>query len=667
VSEKAPAGKRDGATNGAPLSVAALAAAKRLDPDWLRGELGVEDLPGGGVAIPYYDETGAELFSRERGRPGGPRFRQPAGVPLRPYGLWRLDGARREGRVFLAEGESDAWALWSAGLPALAVPGAGACGCLTAEDLCGVEAAYACPDNDAAGKEMAAALAARLGAVGYGGRLYSVTLPAGVKDVSDLCRDDPAGFASRWRQLTEAAAPLFVRRSGQAAPGNGRADRVPAAPPPGLVSATVADLRPRPVRWVVPRYLPLGKVVLVAGDGGHGKSTLALHVAACLSRGVCAFGLDYADAPAGETLLIQCEDDWEDTVLPRLLALGADVRHVHRLVGVRSADGRLSPFTLAHFQELDLKLEECPAIKLVVIDPAGAYVGAGVDDHRDSELRALLGPLAELAARRGVTVLLVKHFCKAPAVKAVVKIGGSTGYVNSVRAAFVVLPDREDEDRALLLPAKFNVGRKPKGLAFRRAGLTAGQLEEMLRPYEELGEGDRERIGETAFRLEWEGEVDVTADEQLAEGQRAERGPSKVERCVAWLREFLKEHAHPSDEIAAAAKKAGFTFDNQKEAKAHLKGEGLCSSKDGFRGEWWCGFGDPAAWKRRPDKGAPPPFPSFPSLEKQGENPQAPPKGGKEGKGGSGPDPPDGGEAEGLDRRSREAFPQEDDADAPAP
>jgi hypothetical protein len=376
--------------------------------------------------------------------------------------------------------------------------------------------------------------------------------------------------------------------------GNGQAR-------PGLVSASMASVRPKPVRWLVPGRVPLGKVVLAAGDGGHGKSTLALHLAACLSRATAAFGLNYADALDGETLLIQCEDDWEDTVLPRLLALGADVARVHRLVGVRGADGQLSAFTLAHFQELEEKLEDCPGIKLVVIDPAGAYVGSGVDDHRDNELRALLGPLAELAARRRVTILLIKHFNKAPTLKAVQKIGGGVGYVNAVRAAFVVLPDQEDEDRALVLPAKFNVGRRPKGLAFRRVGLSPEQLDEVLRPYEELSAEDRGRIGETVFRLEWEGEVDVTADQQLAEGQRAERGPSKAEQCMAWLREFLREYAYPDGELQDAAEKAGHSLAQLKAAKARLRQEGLRSKPLGFSGAWWNGFGDPRDWRQRPE------------------------------------------------------------------
>jgi DNA primase len=388
-----------------------------------------------------------------------------------------------------------------------------------------------------------------------------------------------------------------------------------------LQTSCISGLRPKPIRWISPKRIPLGKVVLVAGDGGHGKSMVTLHLTARLSRGEPAFGLDDPDSIRGETLLIQCEDDWEDTVLPRLLALGADLAKIHRQEGIRGCDGKVMPFCLAHYAALEKTLEENPVIKLVVIDPAGAYIGSGIDDHKDSELRSLLGPLAELAARCGVTILLVKHFSKAPTVKAVNKISGSTGYVNAVRAAFVVLPDEENTDRALFLPVKFNIGRRPKGLAFRRVELPSAKVDEILRPFSELTADDRQRIGEAIFTLEWEGEVDATADDQLADAQRSERGPNKVEKCTEWLKQFLAEYAYPSDEIKAAASKAGFSFDNLKQAKKILKSDGLVSTNQGtFGGVWWNGFGRPDQWLRRPEKSASPDSPHSPQCGKPSEN-----------------------------------------------
>src|SRR5262249_45837994 len=119
-------------TNGsdkAHLTIELLAKAKKLDADYLI-RLHLEDIPGGGVSIPYYaDAPGDEvLFRRERDNPrrknseGEPkRFHQPAGVKLQPYGLWRLIYARETRFLYLVEGESDCWTLWHYNLPALGI------------------------------------------------------------------------------------------------------------------------------------------------------------------------------------------------------------------------------------------------------------------------------------------------------------------------------------------------------------------------------------------------------------------------------------------------------------------------------------------------------------------------------------------------------------------
>jgi hypothetical protein len=113
--------------NGRSLTLEALATAKRLPMDFLRG-LGLRDLPQGGVVIPYFDRTGEQLFIRERESPrcGKNWFSQPAGIPLAAYGQWKLHEGEKAGIIILVEGESDCWALWHHSLPALGIPGANA-------------------------------------------------------------------------------------------------------------------------------------------------------------------------------------------------------------------------------------------------------------------------------------------------------------------------------------------------------------------------------------------------------------------------------------------------------------------------------------------------------------------------------------------------------------
>jgi hypothetical protein len=431
-------------------------------------------------------------------------------------------------------------------------------------------------------------------------------------------------------------------------------------------------VKPWPLDWLIPDYWPLGKILLLAGDGGHGKSMLTLDVAACLSAGRPCLGLKYDSPPPCDVMIVSCEDDWEDTVIPRLIAARADRDRILRVNGTKTADGKVVPFSLADCEALDVELARQKHVRFVVIDPAGAYIGrCGIDDHKDSELRAQLGPLAEVAARRCVTFALVKHLIKGLTLRAVHKVGGSAGYVNAVRAAFLLTPDAADPALKLLLPLKYNLGEKPGGRSFRFEGLPKDEQEALLEPFPDLRPDDRRRLGQQLVRLRWEGAVAVDADDALAATDRRERGPGRVDACADWLKTFLAGFAYPSEEIVTAAQAAGFTFSNVKDAKIRLKPEGLRNTKEGFQGEWWSGFGDPSTWTLRPagPKGAPPPattghvraFGAFGAFEPnkgvspkgskespqrvQGgndEKPPAPTKGSKGSKesGGGGPDGP---------------------------
>jgi hypothetical protein len=369
-----------------------------------------------------------------------------------------------------------------------------------------------------------------------------------------------------------------------------------------LATTCLATIRPEPVRWLVPGYLPLGKLVLVAGDGGHGKSTLTLDLTANLTTGRPCLGLAHEPLSPCDVLLVSCEDDYADTILPRLLSAGADLDRVWRVDGIRDKDGKVLPFNLASYEALEKELKAKPNVRFVVIDPAGAYVGkTGIDDHKDSELRALLGPLAELAARTQVTILLVKHLVKGATARAVHKVGGSAGYVNTVRAAFVLAPDSEDEDKKLFLPLKFNLGCRPSGLAFRTCSLDAAEQRQILDAYgQHLDEKDRERLAGQLFRITWEGAVDITADAVMAENARREKGPGKVDQAAEWLERFLAEYAYPHAEVVAAGEAAGHSRDNLFRARTKLADKIKASNKGRFGGQWFWGPGHPATWVIRP-------------------------------------------------------------------
>jgi hypothetical protein len=586
--------------NGRAVTVAELANVKLLPADFI-STLGLIDLPDGGVGISYFDRSGKELAVKRRTALRATEGSYwPKGQPLSAYGLWRLDEAVKAGFLILVEGESDCWALWFHRLPALGIPGANAVKTLAKEYVEVVETIYIHREPDQGGTTLVEGMVKRLVAIGFKGKVFELRMPDGIKDPADLHAADAAQFKTRLKEAICKATPLELPR---AVARNGQHDQT-AAEPAGLATTCLDTIRPVPVRWLVPGHLPLGKLILLAGDGGHGKSTLTLDLAACLTTGRPCFGLTHEPMPPSDVLLVSCEDDFADTVVPRLLSAGADLARIRKVDGIPTKDGKTAEFCLAHVQRIEEELMARRGIRLVVIDPAGAYVGrSGVDDYNDSELRSLLGPLAELAARCRVTILLVKHFVKGATAKAVHKVGGSAGYVNTVRAAFIVTPDADDADKKLFLSLKFNLGSRPSGIAYRMRPLDVPARDRILDAYgAHLDAEDRDRLAEQLYRIEWEGTVDADADRVLSAHDRREREGGRSERAAEWLQQFLAEFAYPSEEILARGKDAGFSRNALFAAKKVL---GIAASNrvKGVGGPWYWGLSDPSSWRIAPDTG----------------------------------------------------------------
>jgi hypothetical protein len=194
----------------------------------------VKDLPGRGIAISYYDLDGMELFVRKRDVPRGPRFKQPAGVQLRPCGLNRLDVARLRGHLYLTEGESGAWTLWACELPALGLPGSGAAKALKAEHLGDVHDLYVLPDNDPAGEKFLAGVLDRLRGLNFHGRVWRVHVPKGQKDVSEWWCANPRAFPHGLKEAVKNAERLAL-------PAARAKDSPPAADTSRLATTCLAE------------------------------------------------------------------------------------------------------------------------------------------------------------------------------------------------------------------------------------------------------------------------------------------------------------------------------------------------------------------------------------------------------------------------------------------
>ncbi|MBI3068655.1 MAG: AAA family ATPase, partial [Betaproteobacteria bacterium] len=239
--------------------------------------------------------------------------------------------------------------------------------------------------------------------------------------------------------------------------------------PSGITYRCMADVQPKPIRWLWPGRIARGKVSLIAGHPGLGKSQAAVSFAAIVSTGGL-WPVDRTRCERGAVVILSAEDDPEDTIRPRLEAAGADLSRVYVLDAVREADERgeiqARAFNLAtDISRLGVLLGNLRDVALIVIDPVSAYLG-GVESHNNAEVRALLAPLAELAARHGVAVIAVSHLNKASGTEALLRVQGSIAFSAAARAVWGVARDKENPARRLFLPLKNNLGHDQTGLAF---------------------------------------------------------------------------------------------------------------------------------------------------------------------------------------------------------
>jgi putative DNA primase/helicase len=285
----------------------------------------------------------------------------------------------------------------------------------------------------------------------------------------------------------------------------------------GVVSLDVqlaSDVRPEVLRWLMHGFVPLGKLTLLAGLPNQGKTTLAMLIAALLTRGALAG--DLHGTPAN-VLIASMEDDAADTLVPRAMAAGADLKRVRFVTCKPDAGGVID--LARHRVEID-KLMRAFDARLLIIDPLVAALPAGsVNSHRDADVRSVLAPLGAMAQERNAAVVAVMHYSK-ERNSALEGVNGSIALAAAARSLMVFGADPRDEDAEnsgarVLASGKANLTRKAQSLECRVESRTVDGWE-------------NERIPISVVVL---GEAcDVTADELVAPKKQKDATPrEKVE------------------------------------------------------------------------------------------------------------------------------------------
>lgn len=238
-----------------------------------------------------------------------------------------------------------------------------------------------------------------------------------------------------------------------------------------LTSATA--IRSERLHWIWTGRMPRRSLVVVAGEKGLGKSLLTnARVPAAITRGLLDGELH---GQAADVLIATAEDDWASVVKPRLMAHGADLDRVHR-VAVHDDDGDsllTLPDDVARLEKEIIRLRNSGhAVAMLVVDPIGAFLATSTDTHRDASVRRALAPLAAMAERLDLVVVVVAHLTKDESGRLINRVSGAGAFVNAARSVLALARDPGDPqgeqgvDRVLLHVGS-NWGRYAPTLAWR--------------------------------------------------------------------------------------------------------------------------------------------------------------------------------------------------------
>jgi hypothetical protein len=256
--------------------------------------------------------------------------------------------------------------------------------------------------------------------------------------------------------------------------------------------------------------------------------------------------------------VVTAEDHLAAVARPRLEAARADLDLVRFVT---------APITLPDDAQKLGELVDEFEVKLVVLDPLVAFIGDGVNTHRDHHVRRVLAPLADLAERARVALVVVIHTNKAMGTEPLMRISGSIGFTGAARTVLLAADDPQDDNRRILGVVKSNLAEMPAPLAYRVVGEVVHD-------------------GIPTSRIEWLGEApEVDVRELLAQRDPEER--TAREEAIEYLQEAgVQEVARQAKELLADAGAMGISDKTLQRARRALR---IPSWRDGFQGPYYWG------------------------------------------------------------------------------
>ena len=344
-----------------------------------------------------------------------------------------------------------------------------------------------------------------------------------------------------WKEFREHYEPGCYERGTRERPA-------PAAPDFPASGTLLSEVEPERVSWLWRGWLALGKLSVIDGDPGLGKSAAVLDIAARVSTGRSFPDGSRCEAGAGGVVILSAEDGLADTIKPRLDAAGADTSRILSLATVPVEDEGIRHERLLSIPE-DIPLIEHAVghigAKLVIVDPLMAFLSGEINSHKDQDVRRALAPLAAMAERAGAAIHVVRHLSKGDGRSPIYRGGGSIGIIGAARMGSLVAKDPQDDNRRVLAPTKNNLAMQPKSLLYR---------------LEEADNG--------AVEVVWTGETGLSAGDLLQTPNGAE-SEARTE-AEDFLTSLLADGPVPSEEVFRESKEAGISTSTLRRAKKNL-------------------------------------------------------------------------------------------------
>jgi hypothetical protein len=308
--------------------------------------------------------------------------------------------------------------------------------------------------------------------------------------------------------------------------------------------AKFSEVSHKPPAWLWPNWLPLGKLAILDGDPGLGKSTLLFDLAARVSNG--GVMPDGAQGASGNVIILNAEDDPAETIQPRLAAAGANPERVFHLGEVNAGNRRRQVQIPDDAPLLGRLIAEQDA-RLLIVDPLLAFL-AGADANCDQHIRRVLKQISTMAHEHRCAVICVRHLNKGASAKAVYRGSGSIGVIGHARTGLLVAQDPDDDEQRILAVSKCNMAVKPASLRFA------------LENHDGVG------------RIAWRGTAPYQANHLV------ERPPSAEERlrrrteraCEDFVRRLLGDYGMPINSVKMECQEAGFSLRTTERAAHNL-------------------------------------------------------------------------------------------------